>query len=348
MSTQSGITASNELLDAFSQLKENGLLIKVSKESTKLVQDESCPTVSGSLDDKFSQINSYLANIYPQPVYIILPIEENEYTFISFIPDSAHIRDKMLYASTRNTLLQELGSTKIKKDCIFAWTELDEVTFDHYKKCIASDGDSLNAVTEDEELLKKVNALEDVSLNENRNNNFTYSHKLASMDTHSSSSSGQLLFNIDSKLSSEFEQLCDDGKLIIFNIDLSGETFRLIKSFDSIKIDDLTTTIVKSYSDSSPLYAVYNYLPKKYCFIYSCPSGSKVKDRMVYASNKQGLVNHLKSLFQNQEVSLDKVLEVGDIEELELNELKPEEPSATSSKQGGLKFNKPVGPRRRK
>lgn len=80
---------------------------------------------------------------------------------------------------------------------------------------------------------------------------------------------------------------------------------------------------------------------------------------MIYASFKNSLINHLKDKLSKSGLTIDKNLEVGDLDELELSDLQPEEQqqqqgedsesisSASSSSKAGLKFNKPRGPRRR-
>lgn len=55
-------------------------------------------------------------------------------------------------------------------------------------------------------------------------------------------------------------------------------------------VDDLSTTI----SDSEPRYSFFRYAHhdaagldvESLVFIYTCPSSSKIKERMVYASSK--------------------------------------------------------------
>lgn len=349
MSTQSGITASPELLKAFQDSQSDVLVVTVSDDSTQLVPDDKCPRIKGDLQDNFRQLQLYLSDIHPQPVYIIIAVGEGEHAFISFIPDVAHIRDKMLYASTKNTLLQQLGSTTIKKDYLFNWSEVEEISYEHFNdsKPDKIHDQSEGPLTEEEKYMKQMNSLQDYSAA----GNSSYSQKLASMDN----SSTQLLFKIDDALESEFEALNDNNRLILFNIDLGKETFQLMKSVANIQVDALISTLESLQTDQpTPKFAIYNYLPSKYALIYTCPSGSRVKDRMIYASNKQGLINHLKTLFKSKNLQLDKVLDIGDTDELEISELKQaDEPSSSSSSSStpaaktGLRFNKPKGPRRK-
>lgn len=314
MSTQSGIKASQELLSSFSQLSHDFLVIKINGTSTELVPDPESPkSNSSSLDERFNNLKSYISSIHPHPVYIILNID-NEYAFISFIPDIAHIRDKMLYASTKNTLLQELGTNNIKKGYIFSWSELDELSHGHFKSVLPET--QVQTSSED-----KLQVLEEI--NDNRG---TYSKRLASMDN-------GLLFKFDDDLVQQLQNAKD--KLVIFNID-DKETFKLLWE-QSCDVDSIVSTIEQH---QGPKFAVFNYHNDDYCLIYSCPSGSKVRDRMIYASNKQSLVNHLK-----QSLNIVKVLEVGDMEELDLHELKPQ--VKETKVENSLRFNKPKGPRRR-
>lgn len=322
MSTQSGITASQDLLSTFQAAESDVLLVKISPDSTQLIQD-STPEISGDLPQIFPKLQSYIESIHPHPLYILLAVGD-EYAFISFIPDVAHIRDKMLYASTKNTLLQELGGGKINKDLIFAWSELDELTLDHFNASKPKHNNE-DVMTLEEKYLKEINSLQDLSFS---------GRKLASMDNGT-----QLLFKIDDDLESSFSSLDSQG-LVTFVIDLGSEHFKLVSSTSV----DLSSLISK-LETSTPQFAVYSYLPGKVALIYTCPSGSKVKDRMVYASNKQGLVNHLKGLFGEKGMVLDKVLDVGDADELELDQLKEEETVTKSA--SSLRFNKPRGPRRR-
>lgn len=56
-----------------------------------------------------------------QPCYILYRLDSKnelgyEWLFISWSPDTAPIREKMLYASTKSTLKQEFGTAQIKEE----------------------------------------------------------------------------------------------------------------------------------------------------------------------------------------------------------------------------------------
>src|SRR5690606_32274572 len=72
-------------------------------------------------------------------------------------PDTANVRQKMLFASTRNTLVRELGSEKFAEN-MFA-TEKHELTAEGFKKHDAHVKKAA-PLTEEERVLGEVRALE--------------------------------------------------------------------------------------------------------------------------------------------------------------------------------------------
>lgn len=337
MSTQSGITASPELVDAFNKLSSPALVITLSEDATQLVEDESfaqpsassTPAVLESLHDHFSAS-------FPEPGYAVFAKSDgllSDIVFLSFIPDLAPIKKKLLFASTKNTLLQQFGS-KIAKHYTLALTELEELTHEAFLSAtLAAEDKSL--WTEKERDLDKLNALETLTLSQ--------STQLPSMHKDTS-----LFFQIDSSLAAVLKGDLTH-KLVVMNIDTNSEVLVLTADVGDVQVLNLVESAQRavdgSHAEPTPLYALFGYAPQKAAFIYLCPSGCKVKARMVYAANKQGLILHLKNDFFTSG-QLQQVLEVGDLDELDtsrLEEQKVQAPSASSS----LKFSKPRGPRRR-
>ncbi|KAI5966165.1 TWF1 [Candida pseudojiufengensis] len=351
MSTQSGITTSKELLSDFKNEKNDKIIvIKISQDSTQLIPDNSFTSESSSI----SSLNTFLSKEYPQPSYIIIPQDSYE-IFISFIPDSAPIKQKMLYASTKNTLITELGSNNFQYK--FSFTELDEITEPYINKCVKDEQNSnshkLEAQTNDENLINNLN----------NQSNYGYKRELVSMSQNKDNNNDNILYKFDDELIKEFKNLAESSNndLIIFNIDIKNEIIKLLKKSSGVKLNNLISEF--NNLENGPKYALYNYSPKgSYAFIYTCPSGSSVKDRMIYAASKNSLISLLKSQYFKSTTKIDKNLEVGDLDELELSELEEDKkessneitPSSSSSStstnttnNGGLKFNKPKGPRRR-
>lgn len=72
-------------------------------------------------------------------------------------------------------------------------------------------------------------------------------------------------------------------------MNISSETISLASS-TTTEPSHLSTTI----STTSPRYSFYRYsspsTPAAIVFIYTCPSGSKIKERMLYASSRAAVV----------------------------------------------------------
>ncbi|KHC65775.1 hypothetical protein MGE_02081 [Candida albicans P75010] len=406
MSTQSGITISSQLNDAYKNLSTNSaLIIKISSDSTELIPDQ---IITGSdnttsttkditiLEPIFEKLINQISQEFPHPSYIVISYNSNQY-FISFIPDIAPIKQKMLYASTKNSLITSLGGNKLIKK--FAWTELDELTLNYFIKSIDDDQGSnikkeeeeeLNSLlTEDEITLQKLNNLSLYSTTNHHHHGFK--KKLPSMTNDDGSTTGSgnadqdILYKFTPELTEQLQSIIENSSpessndndnkksLISFNIDTTKELLTL-KSIDTqIEINQLIDTLNNHTSSRiSPQYILYNYQIGKLAFIYSCPSGSSVKDRMIYASFKNSLINHLNQLIKStnidDDIIIDKNIEVGDLDEIELSQLQDANElihdtntngnnnsssnslssnNSSLSSKNGLKFNKPKGPRRR-
>lgn len=406
MSTQSGITISSQLNDAYKNLSTNSaLIIKLSSDFTELIPDQ---IITGSdnttsttkditiLEPMFEKLINQISQEFPHPSYIVISYNSNQY-FISFIPDIAPIKQKMLYASTKNSLITSLGGNKLIKK--FAWTELDELTLNYFIKSIDDDQGSnikkeeeeeLNSLlTEDEITLQKLNNLSLYSTTNHHHHGFK--KKLPSMTNDDGSTTGSgnadqdILYKFTPELTEQLQSIIENSSpessndndnkksLISFNIDTTKELLTL-KSIDTqIEINQLIDTLNNHTSSRiSPQYILYNYQIGKLAFIYSCPSGSSVKDRMIYASFKNSLINHLNQLIKStnidDDIIIDKNIEVGDLDEIELSQLQDANElihdtntngnnnsssnslssnNSSLSSKNGLKFNKPKGPRRR-
>ncbi|KAM3123310.1 hypothetical protein CJJ07_002890 [Candidozyma auris] len=347
MATQSGITASESLLQEFKSLNNGALVITLNSESTQLVPDNSYKSPSsGDLSSVFESLNEYFGAQYPTPGYAVIHKPESGFIFISFIPDSAPIRQKMLFASTKNTLLQQLGSSNFGTKNILALTEVEELNLLHYKHLTQGSNESL--LTEEERVLAQINSVQNLNLGQPTSQSFK--RELPSMHSGSaspSSSGSNLLFKLDPELE---KSLSGDflGKLVVIRIDKDTETLVLIGSESDVTPKTLISSLEKvvGASETSPIYALFGHDTDKVAFVYSCPSGSKVKDRMLYAANKQGFLSHLKS-DNLKDKQLDVVLEVGDLDEIELSKLEKEAPASTTQTNSGMRFSKPKGPRRR-
>lgn len=324
MSNQSGISANEELLNAIRTAENNGVVIieaKISKDSTVV-----------ELKNKYNEVNNLLNDLDSEPSYILIKDNAKSpdlYDFISFVPDLAPVRSKMLYASTKNTLLRQIGSNVINKQVMLSEPQeiIDFINFS------SNGGSEQTLLTESEKIGLQINE-------EQRNMRATQGHQLVSQNNGTPNS---LTFEVNTG-SGSFNSLFESNNVIAFKINMDNEKVEIVEQKTINSPNEITLI------SDSPSYTIYKN-GSLYYFIYSCPSGSKVKERMLYASNKQGFINHL----SNNQINFTKILEIGDSDELELSlissanetEFKQKE-EASKVDNNAQKFNRPKGPARRK
>ncbi|KAG1452733.1 hypothetical protein G6F56_007742 [Rhizopus delemar] len=81
-------------------------------ETESLVPNGTTP-VQDNFEKDYQHVAQYLETNTPSYVFVRLDEKastgEYNWLFLSYVPDNAKVRDKMLYASTRATLTKELG-----------------------------------------------------------------------------------------------------------------------------------------------------------------------------------------------------------------------------------------------
>ncbi|RDW59691.1 twinfilin-1 [Coleophoma cylindrospora] len=275
---QSGISASNELKTAFQTLvsspSQRGLLCNITSESL---------TVHSVLEPATSSFSDDLKLLEPHldpkiPLYIILrrfaDTDPAPFVAITYVPDAAPVRQKMLFASTRLTLVRELGIERFR-ETIFVTTkeELTKEGFEKHDKHV-----QLQApLTEEEQTLGEVKRKE---AEEGGGSSQRKSHV----------SSGVSMPIADDALAALKGLDGDSGdNLVQLKINIATETMELASSTDT-PISSLSSTI----SATEPRYSFYRYThdfngttSSPILFIYTCPSGSKIKERMLYAASSR-------------------------------------------------------------
>lgn len=109
------------------------------------------------------------------------------------------------------------------------------------------------------------------------------------------------------------------------------------------KIDDVIDII----DPEGPQYTVIKHLqdPKMNIFVYTCPTRSKIKERMIYASSRLKVAN---MVYENMKI--DKTIEAtnpSDVVELLKDELVPVNTLPHVSQNSTPRFSRPKPPGRR-
>ncbi|THV07942.1 actin depolymerizing protein [Dendrothele bispora CBS 962.96] len=291
MSASSGISVSPELTSTFSTAvdSQSTRFLKISIRNESLVHDTSV-LVQGSFDSDLSKLQDILEDNVP--AYVLAKTDSpNEWLAIYYVPDSAKVREKMLYASTRSSLLKSLGST-LFNDSMFA-TSKDDLTPEAYKAHLAH-------LAAPKPLSAREKELEDIKAAEREsgtNTPYEGARRTAS----------PLVTGHGLNWSEEVEQAVkslgeeEEEKVLVVTIDVPTETLTVSK-LTPVSANTLKTAL----PSSEPCYAFfawnhsYTNPPKReLVFIYSCPSTSPVKHRMIYSSGAALVTQGLKTILSS-------------------------------------------------
>ncbi|CAG8518048.1 2571_t:CDS:2 [Acaulospora colombiana] len=360
MSSASGIGAAPELVECFAQaVTQNDLrVIKVSIKNEALVESGKWNKQGDFMSDYAHIVNYVEDNV---PAYLLVRLDSasgSEWLSISYVPDNAKVRDKMLYASTQSALKKALGDYRFK-DSIFATSKAD-LTTDGY-----------------EAHQRHVNAPKPLSAREEAMQSIRAAEKAAGLNKYqgagerrSHAGSAPVGFKWTSEAEDAVKDLANRegcSKLVILSVNTRDESLVLKQSSRDVSPNQLASFI----PSSEPTYTFYLWSRQRngedlnsismwhlstmtipnlvLVFIYCCPSGSPVKHRMVYSSGVVSVVNAAKGMG----VSVAKRSETSDPEDINEAFLQQElsnTPSGSSTPVSGerVAFAKPRGPPRRR
>ncbi|KAJ4487545.1 hypothetical protein J3R30DRAFT_3696301 [Lentinula aciculospora] len=288
MSATSGIGVSQELSSQFSSAVDSKSIrfLKISIRNESLVHDQSVP-VEGSLTEDLAKLQDLLLDDVPAYILAKLDDPSTEWLAIYYVPESAKVRDKMLYASTRASLLKHLGST-VFTDSLFA-TSKSDLTSEAYLA-------HLKHIAAPKPLSTREQEMEDIRLAERNSNTPSYE---GSRSRTSIVGTGVGL-NWTADVEKAVEELGNGSGsgIVVIAIDTTSETL-VLSSSPPVTID----TLKSSLPSSEPCYTFFAWPHdhtdpprREIVFIYSCPSTSPIKHRMLYSSGCTGVFQAAKTL----------------------------------------------------
>jgi twinfilin-like protein len=211
-------------------------------------------------------------------LYILLkvdPAAADGYIAITYVPNAAPVRQKMLFASTRLTLARELGIERFRTT-LFA-TEAAELSAAGWHKHEQHEAQAA-PLTEEEAGLAGVKEAE---ARESQGTATRRGHVTGKMDVPTGD-------GVVEALACLRDEDCK-GTLVQLKYELPDETLRLESSNDNVHPRDVAGLI----SDREPRYAFYSHPDGRAAhggtqvlFLYTCPSASRIKERMVYSTGK--------------------------------------------------------------
>ncbi|POR32777.1 Twinfilin-2 [Tolypocladium paradoxum] len=280
---QSGISASQELQAQFNSLQESkafALIVAIEREA--LVPVTTLPSSSSSFGENLPSLKPHIRpNV---ALYFILRRYDTAppLVAVTYVPDSAPVRQKMLFASTRLTLVRELG-TEHFRETIFVTTpeELSESGFKKHDAHTKMDA----PLTEEEQTLGEVKRAEQEA-----------GSGTGTREIHLSKS---LAMPVAEDAIAALKEVGQDGGRVVTMLKINPETeiVELVpESPTPSSISELSTAI----SATEPRFSFYRFThthngaeQSPLLFFYTCPvtAGNRsIKSRMMYPLMKRAVL----------------------------------------------------------
>jgi len=286
MSHQTGISASENLSKFFAKCRDGKYrLLKVlisEKSGLPALELEESREMGGTWDQDWDSLLPPLVDS-DMPAYFLYRLDDKDtsgnyfWIFISWSPDHAPTRQKMLYASTKATFKKEFGQGQIKDEYFASMRE--EVSISGYKRHLtASEGPG--PLSRQEEEMKEIKENEirvDIGVDT----------KQQTMST--------LAFPVEKAATQAFEHFLQHGyDYIQLSIDISNEHILLEKT-GVHGVEELPGLV----PNHGARYHLFRYkhnfqgeATSSVVFIYSMPGYSvSIKERMLYSSCKNFMVD---------------------------------------------------------
>lgn len=275
--------ASQELISQFNNLLSDtsifGLLVTI--EGEQLVPRTTLPSAGSDFSANLTSLTSHLQP--NEALYILLRRRSTPpgLLAISYVPDSAKVRQKMLFASTRLTLVRELGSEHFAES-IFTTTpeELTAAGFAKHEK----HSELAAPLTEEERTLGEVKRAE---AEEGRGTGVREIHLSKTMNMPVAADAVEAL--------SELGRGGGSG-IVTLKINPGTEIVELLpNSSTPSSVDEL----VRSIDDKEPRFTFWRYThthageeQSPVLFFYTCPAaaGKSIKFRMMYPLMKRAVI----------------------------------------------------------
>ncbi|KAI9101339.1 hypothetical protein DFS34DRAFT_614047 [Phlyctochytrium arcticum] len=280
MSHQSGIRPSQELLDAFAAAAQTqttrALKVSLSEESLTLAQDI---PVTGSWEDDFTLVTPLLKPT--EPTFILYRKDTtntsgaHEWILLQYVPDQAKVREKMLYASSKATLLKELGDARFV-DTLYG-TLPEELNLNGYRKYITHK-EAAAPLTEREQeaqAVRKAESSAEISISSRRSHAQGVSFPF-------SEPTKQALSDLKS----------GEVNAVILRVDVKEEVIELDQAAN-IKVENVVALITPDVPRFVFITVKSDDGSSNTMFVYICPPTSNVKERMLYSASRANVVGYV-------------------------------------------------------
>ncbi|CDH48714.1 ptk9 protein tyrosine kinase 9 [Lichtheimia corymbifera JMRC:FSU:9682] len=319
MSHQSGIQVSEDLAKTFADAVATGNTrsIRISIVNESLEATGTTP-VESSLEQDYTKITDFFEPA--TPAYVLVRLDEKDtkggynWLFLCYVPDNAKVRDKMLYASTRASLTKSLGDSHFT-DSVYGTAE-SELNWDGYKKHLAHKKADAPLTQRERELAEiKLAEAKAVSDYQGTTTRKTFAPGLTF----------PMADNVLEALG-DLKKSKDDRAHNFVSLYLEKETIELDKAAN-VPANQVHSTLAAD-APRFTFYLLEHNGTESLVFIYTCPSSSKIRERMLYSSSKANVINAADSQL---DLKVVKKLETSDIADLTEEYLVEEVSSATNA-----------------
>eukprot|EP01156_Anaeramoeba_ignava_P014139 Anaeramoba_ignava/a608336_230.p1 GENE.a608336_230~~a608336_230.p1 ORF type:complete len:339 (-),score=90.71 a608336_230:164-1180(-) len=325
MSHSSGIGASKGLVQSFGQARNERIkrVIKIRIENMELAEVGN-RDIENDEESDFALIHEEIKD--NKACYILYRLDTvnktfgDEWVFVVFVPSGSTVKDRMLYASTRDSCKKSLGGGYFMTE-IYA-TEPNDISWDSILERRSNETYESLPYT-DAELQQKEERLAEVVDSKTR----SYVHSVA--------------FPISSDSSENLKKLLNKSiNFVQLQVDTSQETIELLDAGD-VSLNDLPNKV----NDAHPSYIFFRFKHQNkgksedpIIFFFWCPDTAKVKEKMLYSTVKSASLNQAGDVG----VVTKKNIEIRDLEDFNesffIAELYPPEKTVVKEK----KFQKPA------
>nr|CAG4646446.1 EOG090X0A90 [Macrothrix elegans] len=329
MSHQTGIRANDELVSFFGKCRDGQVRVFRVSILNEELSINGFAKKQADWEKDFDNLVPHLIN-KDQPAYLLYRLDSvnslgYEWLLITWIPESAPVREKMIYASTKATLKSQFGSGQIKEDILA--TDLEDVTLKGYykQKRNAAAPAPLTQAEEESALVKQME---------------TNAH--ISYDTKQQTLSGVAFPISETGLKALLDFRQKKYSYVQFSIDLKNEVVNL-ESAETINVEKLGTRVPNDHGR----YHLFRFphthegdFIESIVFVYSMPGyACSIRERMLYSSCKGPITEIIEN---KMSIQIEKKIEVenGDelTEEFLMDEIHPKKNLHRP------KFEKPKGP----
>ncbi|KIW16147.1 hypothetical protein PV08_06198 [Exophiala spinifera] len=323
---QSGISASAQLHDAFTRFTSDtaslfALPITITQESLTPLDAVPFSSSSATFSSSLSSLDSLLTPTTPLFLLLRRAPSSPSLVAVTYIPSRAAVRQKTLFASTRATLVRELGGEKFDETVFLTEREeiLDPAQWGERAAPPASassadgggggGGGDVGLLSTEERELQAVKRAEEEERHGTRGRDLM--GEGGSGGVIGSRGGRDMFMNITDDARDALRAAADgaEGYTVQLGIEVATETITLIARHDAVGVPAQVVALIPTDRPSYTFYSV----PGGAVFIYVCPGVSKVKERMVYASSRRGLLH----IAEGNGVKVLKRLEAGDPDELD-------------------------------